>query len=120
ASDRNFLERYASGCGDRFGDNSGVRGFSAFSAEGNGSEIGAIRFDHEFIKRQLRGDRAHFLAVLKCDDAGKRNEMTKADKLFGLIHCSPETVKNPARLPGVRPQQLEGVIPRITLVNDHI
>src|SRR5438067_6710936 len=115
-----FFQRNSAGAGNLFRDQSRVSRFAAFSAIRDRRQIRTIRFDHESVHRNVRGDFANLFPVLERDDSGERNEMAKIENFVCLLGCSAETMKYAAHLSAVIAQNFESVIPGVALMNDNV
>ena len=68
--------------GDFLGDFADVGGFAALAAVGNGGQVRAIGFEHEFAELGFRDGAADALAVLEGDDAGEADERAEGGDAF--------------------------------------
>src|ERR1700736_4877997 len=115
-----FFQRNSASTGDFFRDNARVSRFAAFSSKRDRSEVRAIGFDHKTVEWNFGGDIADLFSVLECHNTSERNEMAETQNFVCLFECSAETMKHATDLTTVFAQNLEGVVPGIALMNDHV
>src|SRR4051812_18022425 len=97
-----------------------MRRLAAFPAKGHWRQVRAIGFDHEFPEWNLRGHFPNILAVLKSNDPRERNEMIEFEDFVGLLERAAKAMENAAHFAGVRPHDIERVLPGVSLMNDHV
>ena len=82
--------------------------------------IRAIGFDHEGILRDPSNDIPHNLRIFKCDDPGEGNKVPEIEDFARLLRQISETMEDPTQFSGVGGQDLERIIPGISLVDDDV
>src|SRR5262245_34625495 len=116
----NFFQRNPSRRGDRFGHDTRIRWFGAFSAKRGGRQIWAIRLHHEFPERDLCRNFSHSHAVFESDNSSERDEVIEVEDFVCLIKRTAEAMKNAAQFSRVRPHDFKRVVPRVALMDHHI
>ena len=115
-----FFQRNAARGRDRSATMRVCAGSHRFPRKGTGARYGQSVSTMNFQRGTLCRDLAHGCTVFESHDAGERNEMIEIENFICLFERAAEAMKNAAQFSGVRLHDLERVVPRVALMDDHI
>lgn len=94
--------------------------FAAFSSVRDGCKKRAVCFEKEGAGREPGHCVLNDCSILEGDDASEGYAKAKIDEQAGLFIISTKAVINSVQFAAVRPQDGEGVIPGISLMDDNV
>jgi hypothetical protein len=115
-----FLEGTAFDHGDGRSDFPDKSRFITLAAIGNGSEVGAVRFEHELPERRGGDDITDVLPVFVRKDTGETDDGPEVDDALPYGRAFRKAMKHALHAAGKGSEQAQRVFESGALVNDYI